>query len=84
MTIRLELNDALVALPESPVWHERSTHEHEEILRAVADRNRAAAVEAMEVHVAHTAQSVEALLAALARRTKGSRTRAVDRAGSGG
>jgi GntR family transcriptional regulator, transcriptional repressor for pyruvate dehydrogenase complex len=74
MTIRLELNDAFVALPESPVWHERSTLEHDEILRAVAGRNRDAAADAMEVHVAHTAQSVEALLAALARRTKGSRT----------
>jgi GntR family transcriptional regulator, transcriptional repressor for pyruvate dehydrogenase complex len=70
MTIRLELNDALVALPESPVWHERSTLEHEAILRAVMDRNRDAGIAAMELHVAHTAQSVEALLAALTRRTK--------------
>jgi GntR family transcriptional repressor for pyruvate dehydrogenase complex len=70
MTIRLELNDALVALPESPVWHERSALEHEAILRAVTDRDRDAAAEAMDVHVAHTAQSVEALLAALARRSK--------------
>jgi GntR family transcriptional regulator, transcriptional repressor for pyruvate dehydrogenase complex len=70
VTIRLELNDALVALPESPVWHERSALEHEAILRAVTDRNQAAAVGAMEAHLAHTAQSVNALLAALARRSK--------------
>jgi DNA-binding FadR family transcriptional regulator len=71
MTIRLELNDALVALPDSHVWHERSAHEHEAILRAVTDRNRGAAEAAMEAHIAHTAQSVEALLTALgARRSK--------------
>jgi DNA-binding FadR family transcriptional regulator len=70
VTIRLELNDALVALPESPVWHERSALEHEAILRAVTDRNREAAIGAMEAHVAHTAQSVKALLVALARRSK--------------
>jgi DNA-binding FadR family transcriptional regulator len=69
-TIRLELNDALVALPESPVWHERSALEHEAILRAVTDRNRSAAAGAMAAHIAHTAQSVEALLAALGRRSK--------------
>jgi GntR family transcriptional regulator, transcriptional repressor for pyruvate dehydrogenase complex len=69
-TIRLELNDALVALPESPVWHERSALEHEAILHAVTDRNRSAAAGAMATHIAHTAQSVEALLAALGRRSK--------------
>lgn len=70
VTIRLELNDALIALPESPVWHERSTLEHEAILRAVTDRNQAAAEGAMEAHLAHTAQSVKALLVALGRRSK--------------
>jgi DNA-binding FadR family transcriptional regulator len=70
MTTRLELNDALVALPESHVWHERSVHEHEAIARAVADADRGAATAAMDAHVAHTAQSVEALLVALARRPR--------------
>lgn len=84
LTIRLELNDALVALPESPVWHERSIREHEAILRAVTRRSRDAAIAAMEVHVAHTEQSVNALLAALSRRKGGSRRRAVDRSRAAG
>jgi GntR family transcriptional repressor for pyruvate dehydrogenase complex len=66
--IRLELNDAMIALPESPVWHERSAREHEAILQAVRERDRETAATAMETHIAHTQQSVEALLAALARR----------------
>jgi GntR family transcriptional regulator, transcriptional repressor for pyruvate dehydrogenase complex len=66
--IRLELNDAMIALPESPVWHERSAREHEAILQAVRERDREAAATAMETHIAHTQQSVEALLAALGRR----------------
>jgi GntR family transcriptional regulator, transcriptional repressor for pyruvate dehydrogenase complex len=68
MAIRLELNDALIALPDSPVWHERSELEHETILRAVTDRESEAAAEAMAAHVEHTAQSVVALLAAVDRR----------------
>jgi DNA-binding FadR family transcriptional regulator len=87
--VRLELNDAMIALPESPVWHERSAVEHEVILVAVRDRDPDAAIAAMEEHIAHTAQSIEALLAALARRSRGAarttrRRRAVDRAGSEG
>jgi DNA-binding FadR family transcriptional regulator len=66
--IRLELNDAMIALPESPVWHERSALEHEAILCAVRDRDPDAASAAMEAHIAHTSQSVKALLAALLRR----------------
>jgi GntR family transcriptional repressor for pyruvate dehydrogenase complex len=66
--IRLELNDAMIALPESPVWHERSAREHEAILQAVRERDRQTAATAMETHIAHTQQSVEALLAALSRR----------------
>jgi GntR family transcriptional regulator, transcriptional repressor for pyruvate dehydrogenase complex len=65
--IRLELNDAMIALPESRVWHERSAREHEAILNAVRERDREAAATAMETHIAHTEQSVEALLAALRR-----------------
>lgn len=63
--IRLELNDALSALPESPVWHERSARQHEAILNAVREQDRDSAVLAMETHVAHTQKSVEALLSAL-------------------
>lgn len=63
--IRLELNDAMSALPESRVWHERSAREHEAILSAVTQQDRAAAARAMERHIAHTHKSVEALLSAL-------------------
>jgi GntR family transcriptional regulator, transcriptional repressor for pyruvate dehydrogenase complex len=68
--IRLELNDAMVALPESQMWHERSAREHEAILNAVRDQDRGAAAAAMETHIAHTHQSVEAMLSALGRRAK--------------
>lgn len=77
--VRLELNDAMIALPESPVWHERSALEHEAILGAVRDRNPDAATAAMEAHIAHTSQSVKALLAALVRRSREGRRRTVDR-----
>jgi GntR family transcriptional regulator, transcriptional repressor for pyruvate dehydrogenase complex len=75
MVIRLELNNALIALPESPVWHERSGLEHEAIIAAISDRNAAAATEAMRAHVEGTRRSVEALLVALARRAKPGRLR---------
>ncbi len=60
---RLVLNDALVALPDSPVWHAWSNRDHLAILRALeaADGPRARA--AMFRHVRHTAASVRALLA---------------------
>lgn len=66
--IRLELNDAMIALPESPVWHERSAREHDAILDAVRNQDRDGAGTAMETHIAHTQQSVEALLSAFGRR----------------
>lgn len=75
MMIRLELNDALIALPESPVWRERSGLEHEAIIDAIRARDGGAATEAMAAHVESTARSVEALLAALARSTKRARLR---------
>jgi GntR family transcriptional repressor for pyruvate dehydrogenase complex len=65
--IRLELNDAMIALPESRVWHERSVREHEAIVDAVRARDRAGAEQAMRLHVTHTERSIEALLAALGR-----------------
>ena len=73
--IRLRLNDAMIALPDSHVWHERSAVEHEAILRAVTDRDGDAAAAAMRAHIDHTAQSVEALLSALGRRARASKRR---------
>jgi DNA-binding FadR family transcriptional regulator len=67
--IRLELNDAMIALPDSHVWHERSAVQHEAILDAIKARDSLVAEKAMKTHLALTEQSVEALLAALARRS---------------
>jgi GntR family transcriptional regulator, transcriptional repressor for pyruvate dehydrogenase complex len=66
--IRLELNDAMIALPESDVWHERSALEHDAIIAAITDGDAGNAARVMQTHIAHTEQSVAALLAALARR----------------
>jgi GntR family transcriptional repressor for pyruvate dehydrogenase complex len=63
--LRLVLNDALVALPDSALWHARSNREHELLLHALDTGDGRAARRAMEIHVAHTDQSVRALLAAL-------------------
>ncbi len=66
--IRLELNDAMIALPESPVWHERSAREHDAIFDAVRRQDPARAGTAMTTHANHTERSIRALLAALHRR----------------
>jgi GntR family transcriptional regulator, transcriptional repressor for pyruvate dehydrogenase complex len=62
---RVVLNDALVALPDSRLWHQRSVYEHENILAAIEMADPCAAREAMRVHAGNTGQSVRALLAAL-------------------
>ena len=76
---RLRLNDAMIALPDSHLWHERTVAEHAAILDAVADRDGDAAAAAMQSHIDHTAQSVAALLSALGRRAKPPKARTVDR-----
>jgi GntR family transcriptional regulator, transcriptional repressor for pyruvate dehydrogenase complex len=63
--LRLVLNDALVALPDSALWHARSNREHESLLDALEAGDGRAARKAMQVHVSHTDQSVRALMAAL-------------------
>jgi GntR family transcriptional repressor for pyruvate dehydrogenase complex len=62
---RLALNDALIALPDSPVWHAWSKRDHDAIVRALeaGDHRRARAV--MLRHVKHTDASVHALLATI-------------------
>jgi DNA-binding FadR family transcriptional regulator len=77
--IRVQLNDAMIALPDSHLWHERSAAEHEAVLRAVTDRDGDAAGVAMRSHIDHTAQSIGALLSALGRRSRAPRRAAVDR-----
>jgi DNA-binding FadR family transcriptional regulator len=63
--LRVVLNDPLVALPDSAIWHARSTLEHGAVLAAVAEGDGDGAREAMFEHVTHTAQAIRALLQAL-------------------
>jgi GntR family transcriptional repressor for pyruvate dehydrogenase complex len=63
--MRLVLNDALAALPESPAWKKVTAKEHRLILEALRKRDGVAAGKAMERHAASTEKSVSALLAAL-------------------
>lgn len=64
-TARLALGDALFALPESPTWGARSSHEHEAILVAVEAGDESAAERAMREHVRNTDRAIRALLRAL-------------------
>lgn len=63
--IRLTLQDAILLLPESPLWQERSVREHTQIHAALQAGNPAAARKAVLTHVGHTARSIRALLSAL-------------------
>jgi GntR family transcriptional regulator, transcriptional repressor for pyruvate dehydrogenase complex len=63
--MRLVLNDAIAALPESEIWKQRTAKEHEAILEAMRRRRAADAAKAMEAHAASTEKSINALLAAL-------------------
>lgn len=63
--LRLVLNDALAALPESAVWRKRSVEDHEQILMAIRRRDKGAAALHMEEHLRATEHSALALLKAL-------------------
>jgi len=63
--IRLVLNDAIAALPESRAWQRRTTREHERILVAIEAGMASAAATAMGKHADWTEKSILALLAAL-------------------
>jgi GntR family transcriptional repressor for pyruvate dehydrogenase complex len=64
--LRLLLNDALVVLPDSELWHARSNREHAVILAALERRDERGVRSGMRTHVDHTDQSVRALLRTLA------------------
>jgi GntR family transcriptional regulator, transcriptional repressor for pyruvate dehydrogenase complex len=61
-SVRLNLNDAVLLLPESPMWQQRSQREHQRIFAALEEGDAQAARKAVRAHVAHTARSVRALL----------------------
>jgi DNA-binding FadR family transcriptional regulator len=63
--MRLVLDDAITALPESKLWQRRTAREHAAIVLAIEARKADAAAKAMERHTASTEKSVKALLAAL-------------------
>lgn len=63
--IRLALYVALAALPDSDLWHQRSIDEHEAVVSAIEHGHPELAEAAMRVHLAHTGQSIRALLDAL-------------------
>ncbi len=63
--MRLVLNDAIAALPESKGWRGRTIKEHAAILQAIETGSSDAASAAMTRHVNGTEKSVTALLAAL-------------------
>lgn len=65
--IRMRLNDAMTLLPESRRWHERIDAEHDEIMKAIEEGTRDAALAAMEIHVANSAQGMRAVLNAIRR-----------------
>jgi DNA-binding FadR family transcriptional regulator len=62
---RLRLNDAMVLLPESDLWHRRIAGEHEAVLAALEAGDAAAATAAMDLHVANAEQGLRAVLAAV-------------------
>ena len=62
---RLELNRVFPLLPGSAAWHARSAAEHAAVLAAIEAEDGEAARAAMDLHVAHSADSVLALLGAL-------------------
>ena len=63
--IRIELNDALSFLPESEIWHQRISEEHEAIYKAILARDPEIATTAADLHVSNSVQSVRAVLAAI-------------------
>jgi GntR family transcriptional regulator, transcriptional repressor for pyruvate dehydrogenase complex len=62
--IRLILNDALLALPDSSMWHERSDWEHRATVAALAKQDPGRARACMRRHLLHTDQGIRALLSA--------------------
>ncbi|HEX9521075.1 MAG TPA: FCD domain-containing protein [Streptosporangiaceae bacterium] len=63
--VRVSLNDAILLLPESALWQQRSLREHQRILTALETGNSQAARQAVLIHVRHTSRSLQALLKAL-------------------
>jgi GntR family transcriptional repressor for pyruvate dehydrogenase complex len=63
--MRLVLNDAISALPETTAPQRRAIKEHATILAAIEARDAAAAAKAIDRHAATTERDINAMLAAL-------------------
>lgn len=63
--LRLVLNDALAALPDSDAWHSWSNEEHGRIVAALLARDAETARDAMAAHVLHAEDAIRALLRSL-------------------
>jgi len=63
--VRLAIADAILILPETPLWRGKSLREHQAILNAIGAQDADAARSAMARHVGHTARSISALLETL-------------------
>ncbi len=63
--VRLAIADAILILPETPLWRGKSLREHQAILNAIGSQDADAARSAMGRHVDHTARSISALLETL-------------------
>jgi DNA-binding FadR family transcriptional regulator len=62
---RLLLNNAILAQPETELWHGRIDREHDTILAALQAREPKRATRAMKVHLEHSEQGIRAVIAAL-------------------
>jgi DNA-binding FadR family transcriptional regulator len=62
---RLLLNSAILAQPESELWHERIDREHSAIIAAIRKRDPKRASREMTAHLHHSEQGIRATLAAL-------------------
>jgi GntR family transcriptional repressor for pyruvate dehydrogenase complex len=63
--VRRELNVALLALPASRLWHDRSVGEHDALVSAIEASEPDLARVAMRVHITHTDKSIRAMLSTL-------------------
>lgn len=69
--IRMQLNDAMVLLPETEAWHRRIAGEHEALIEAIGAGDSNLAEKIMRMHVANSEQSLRAVLKAVLRRGVG-------------
>ncbi len=63
--IRMDLNDALILLPESQIWTQHLAGEHEAIFAAIEVQDPDAAHAAADLHVAKSNIAVQAVLTAI-------------------